>query len=83
MHIYAENKHGKPSFNWIKAPAPEELATLVHTISHRVAKFLERKGMLERDDDELSTTGCCGSGFHVAISRPLYCAAIEEGAAGQ
>ena len=51
MHIYAENKHGKPSFNWIKAPAPEELATLVHTISHRVAKFLERKGMLEQDDE--------------------------------
>lgn len=31
------------------------LVSLVHTISHRVAKFLERKGMLERDDETPGT----------------------------
>ena len=48
--VYAENKHGKYSFNRIKALATEELAVLVHIISHRVANFLERKGMLVQDD---------------------------------
>lgn len=47
--VYAENKQGTSRFYRVKAPAPEELASLVHIISHRVARFLERKGMLERD----------------------------------
>ena len=29
----------------------EELNTLVHTISHRVAGLLERRGLLERDSE--------------------------------
>lgn len=34
-----------------KPPTVEQLAELLHTISHRVASFLERRGLLERDED--------------------------------
>ena len=33
------------------APDQQELRELVHTISHRVAGFLEREGILERDEE--------------------------------
>ena len=38
-------------FTRVKAPNIEELKALVHAISHRVAGFLERRGLLERDAD--------------------------------
>jgi ribosomal protein S27E len=49
--IYTKNKQGKTSFRHIRAPVQEELAILVHTISHRVARYLERQGVLERDEE--------------------------------
>jgi len=49
--IYAENKYGKTIFQRTNAPTQEELARLVHTISHRVARYLERQGVLERDEE--------------------------------
>ncbi len=36
-------------FRWVKAPTHEDLTQLVHTIAQRVARFLERQGLLERD----------------------------------
>jgi hypothetical protein len=36
-------------FRWIKAPTSNELTHLTHTIAHRVARYLERQGLLERD----------------------------------
>ncbi|MBT3722974.1 MAG: IS91 family transposase [Gammaproteobacteria bacterium] len=33
------------------APNQQELANLVHTISHLVARFVERQGVLERDEE--------------------------------
>ncbi|MFT6916770.1 MAG: hypothetical protein ACJAWL_003113 [Motiliproteus sp.] len=47
--VYAGNSHGKMHFHRVKAPTIEELKILAHTLSHRVARFLERKGLLERD----------------------------------
>jgi hypothetical protein len=49
--VYAKNKQGKTAFQRTNAPDQEELAILVHTISHRVARFLERQGVLERDEE--------------------------------
>ena len=49
--VYAENKQGKITFQRTNAPVQEELAILVHTISYRVARFLERQGVLERDEE--------------------------------
>ncbi|MFT5577170.1 MAG: hypothetical protein ACI89D_002704, partial [Bermanella sp.] len=34
---------------WVKAPTSAELTRLSHTIAHRVGRFLERHGLLERD----------------------------------
>ena len=45
--IYTENKYGKTRFQQAIAPSQQELPELVHTISHRVAGFLERQGILE------------------------------------
>ncbi len=36
-------------FRWVKAPTNDELTHLTHTIAHRVAKCLERQGLLERE----------------------------------
>jgi hypothetical protein len=33
----------------VKAPTSDELIHLTHTIAHRVARYLERRGLLERD----------------------------------
>jgi ribosomal protein S27E len=49
--VYVEDAHGKVRFHRIKAPTAEELGALVHRISQRVAKFLERRGFLARDED--------------------------------
>ena len=49
--VYAKNKLGKTTFQRTNAPDQQELAILVHTISHRVARFLERQGVLERDEE--------------------------------
>ena len=52
--VYAKNKFGKAIFRQTNAPTQEELAQLVHTISHRVACYLERQGILERDEERSS-----------------------------
>ena len=48
--VYAEDAYGKVRFHRVKAPTAEELGVLVNRISRRVAKFLERRGFLERDE---------------------------------
>ena len=40
--VYAEDARGKMCFHWVKAPTQEELLRLTHTLSHRVARFLEK-----------------------------------------
>jgi hypothetical protein len=41
----------KPRFQLVKAPTSQELTQLAHTIAHRVERFLERQGLLQRDMD--------------------------------
>jgi len=36
-------------FSWVKAPTNDELAQLTHIIVQRIALFLERLGLLQRD----------------------------------
>jgi hypothetical protein len=38
-------------FRWVKAPSNSEFNQLSHTIAHRLARYLERQGLLERDID--------------------------------
>ena len=47
--VYIDGPHGLARFRWVKAPTTEELTQLAHTIAHRVGRFLERQGLLERD----------------------------------
>ncbi len=47
--VYVDHPDGTARFRWVKAPTSEELTRLAHTIAHRVGRFLERQGLLERD----------------------------------
>lgn len=47
--VYVERPDGSLLFRWVKAPTGAELTRLAHTIAHRVGRFLERQGLLERD----------------------------------
>jgi ribosomal protein S27E len=49
--VYTETKYGKTRFQRANATDQQELVVLVHTISHRVAGYLEREGILERDEE--------------------------------
>jgi len=46
--VYSADK-SRVRFRWVKAPTSNELTQLTHTIAHRVARYLERQGLLERD----------------------------------
>lgn len=50
--VYTTNRHGKGRFQYVSAPLSDELTSLVHTIGHRIARFLERQGILERDMEQ-------------------------------
>jgi len=48
--VYLATVNGSPArFQWVKAPTRDELTQLAHTIARRIGRFLERKGLLERD----------------------------------
>ncbi|MEA2078746.1 MAG: IS91 family transposase [Pseudomonadota bacterium] len=48
--VYVDGRTG-PEFRWVKAPTSKELTQLTHAIAHRVSRFLERQGLLVRDDE--------------------------------
>jgi len=47
--VYVDRLDGAARFRWIKSPNSLELTQLAQTIAHRVSRFLERQGLLERD----------------------------------
>ena len=47
--VYVDQPDGTARFRWVKAPT-----NLAHGIAHRIGRFLERQGLLERD------AGCVG-----------------------
>ena len=47
--VYTEGARVKMCFHRVKAPTQVELLSLTHTLSQRVARFLERRGLLERN----------------------------------
>ena len=47
--VYVDTRLGAARFRWVQAPSSAELTQLAHTIAHRVGRFLERQGLLERD----------------------------------
>jgi ribosomal protein S27E len=48
--VYIDSKHGHHMhFRRVKASTCQELTKLTHTIAHRLGRYLERQGLLERD----------------------------------
>ena len=45
----SENPWGGTTFTRIKAPSHSDMVELVHTISYRIANYLEKVGLVERD----------------------------------
>ena len=54
--VYVDGAGSAAQFRWVKAPTNVELTQLTHTIAHRVARYLERQGLLERDADDRQST---------------------------
>jgi hypothetical protein len=44
-----ENAWGGITFTRIKAPSNSDIVELVHAISHRIARYLEKVGLVQRD----------------------------------
>ena len=55
VYIDGSNRH-PVRFRRVKAPTRGELVQLTHTIAHRVARYLERQGLLERDTGNIYLT---------------------------
>ena len=47
--VYVDSAGSSTRFRWVKAPPSSELNQLSHTIARRLARYLERQGLLERD----------------------------------
>ena len=55
--VFIDSRHGgNPCFRRVKAPTRDELSRLAHTIAYRVGRYLERRGLLERDADNTYLT---------------------------
>ena len=57
--VYAQDGSGRLGFCHVPPPTAEQLHNLLHQISDRVARFLERRGILERDEDNSYLTLDC------------------------
>ena len=55
--VYVEGSDGSVRFRWLKAPTSAEVTHLTHTLAHRIARFLERQGLLERDGENSDLGG--------------------------
>lgn len=49
--VYADNGHGKQRFHRTKVPTQDALNTLVHTLSYRIARCLEKREIFEHDTE--------------------------------
>ena len=49
--VYEQRENSKLTFHRVKAPSTSELNSLVAKISQRIARHLEKQGLLTRDDE--------------------------------
>jgi len=55
--VYIDSTHrSRVRFRWVKAPRSDELTQLTHTIAQRIARYLERQGLLVRDAGNIYLT---------------------------
>ena len=55
--VYVERPDGSLRFRWVKAPTSAELARLTQVFAHRIGRYLERQGLLERDAENSYLAG--------------------------
>ena len=55
--VYVERPDGCVRFRWVKAPTSIEITQLADRIARRVGRFLERHGLLERDEQHSYLAG--------------------------
>jgi hypothetical protein len=55
--VYADHPDGSLRFRWVKEPSRAELACLTHTLAARIACYIERQGLLERDAENSYLVG--------------------------
>jgi len=55
--VYVERPDGSLRFHWVKAPTSAEVTCLTHTLAHRIGRFLERQGLLERGAEHSYLSG--------------------------
>ena len=55
--VYVERPDGSLRFRWMKAPTSAELTALAQRLARRIGRFLERRGLLERDAETSYLTG--------------------------
>ncbi len=67
--MYVERPDGFARFRWVKAPTSAELTQLARTIAHRIGRFLERQGLLERDAEN---SYLAGEGVDEGPMDPLW-----------
>jgi len=49
--VYVDRLDGSAQIRWVSSPTTQELTQLSQTIARRVGRYLERRGLLERDDE--------------------------------
>jgi hypothetical protein len=52
--VYVERPDGVLSCRWVKVPTGAELTAVANRIAHRLGRFRERQGLLERDTESAS-----------------------------
>ena len=77
--VYVERPVVSVRFRWVKAPTSAELTDLAHSIAQRVGRFLERRGLLERDADDCMDAGGRATQGAVAENSYLSGQAMEAG----
>jgi hypothetical protein len=55
--VYVERPDGSLRFHWVTAPSSAELARLTQNLAQRIARYLERQGLLERDAEDSYLAG--------------------------
>ena len=81
--VYVDRLDGSARFRWVRSPTSQELTQLAQTIAHRVSRFLERQGLLERDADDCMDAGGRATQGAVAENSYLATDAVPGGSMDQ
>ena len=74
--VYFADKYGASRFRRVKAPNIDALSKLTHTIAQRVGRYLERRGLLERDTGNCYLTSEAMNTSHDDLSNHLLGSSI-------